>query len=68
MQTVRTTLNLDAELIEQASRRHPGLTRTAIIEEGLRALIALDASLALAAMGGTAPRASGPRRRRRAKR
>jgi hypothetical protein len=64
MQTLRTTLNLNAELIEQAARRHPGLTRTAVIEEALRALIARDAALALAAMGGTAPRAKAPRRRR----
>jgi hypothetical protein len=68
MQTFRTTLNLNAELIEQASRRHPRLTRTAIIEEGLRALLARDAALALAALGGTARRASAPRRRRQAKR
>lgn len=64
MQTYRTTLNLNAELIDQATQRHPGLTRTAIIEEALRALLARDAALALAAMGGTAPRARAPRRRK----
>lgn len=64
MQTKRTTLNLDAELIAQAVRRHPGLTTTAIIEEGLKALLARDAALALAAMGGSAPRARAGRRRR----
>lgn len=63
MQTIRTTLNLDAELIEQASKLHPGMTRTAILEEGLRALIAREAAERLAALGGSAPRARGPRRR-----
>lgn len=63
MHTIRTTLNLDAELIEELMRRHPGWTRTAVIEEGLRALLARDASLKLAALGGTAPRARRPKRR-----
>ena len=62
MQTIRTTLNLDRELIEVATARHPGLTRTAVIEEGLRALIARDAALRLAALGGRAPRARAPKR------
>jgi hypothetical protein len=65
MQTLRTTLNLNAELIEQALRKHPGLTRTAVIEEALRALLARDAALRLAALGGTAPKAQAPKRRPR---
>jgi hypothetical protein len=68
MQTIRTTLNLNAELIERAAKSRPALTRTAIIEEGLRQLLARDAALRLAALGGTAPTARGPRRRRRANR
>lgn len=66
MQTIRTTLNIDRELIEEALSRLPGLTRTAVIEEGLRALIARDAARRLAALGGTAPRARGPKRQPRA--
>ncbi len=66
MHTIRTTLNLDADLVELAARHHPGLTRTAILEEGLRALIARDAALRLAALGGTAPAARGPKRHPRA--
>jgi hypothetical protein len=62
MQTLRTTLNLDRELIEEAASRHPGMTRTAIIEEGLRALIARDAARRLAALGGSSPRARRPKR------
>ncbi len=66
MQTIRTTLNLDQALIEAAAARHPGMTRTAIIEEGLRALLARDAAERLAALGGTAPRARAPKRKPRA--
>lgn len=65
MQTSRTTLNLDTELLERAARNHPELSKTAIIEEGLRQLLARDAALRLAALGGTAPGARAPRRRRR---
>ena len=65
MQTIRTTLNLDQALIEEASERLPGLTRTAVIEEGLRALIAREAAQRLAALGSSAPRARGPERKRR---
>ncbi len=68
MQISRTTLNLDLELLEQAARNHPGLTKTAIIEEGLRKLLAFDAAMRLAALGGSAPAAKAPRRRRQAAR
>jgi hypothetical protein len=64
MQTIRTTLNLDRELVEKASEQFPGQTRTAIIEEGLRALLARDAARRLAALGGAFPGARAPRRRR----
>jgi hypothetical protein len=68
MQISRTTLNLNQELLEQAARNHPGLTKTAVIEEGLRKLLAFDAATRLAALGGSAPNAKAPRRRRRATR
>lgn len=68
MQTLRTTLNLSAQLIAEAAARHPGLTRTAVIEEGLRALIARDAAQRLAVLGGTAPDARAPRKRSVARR
>ncbi len=66
MQTIRTTLNLDARLIAEACARNPGLTRTAVIEEGLRALLARDAALRLAELGGTAEAKSLPRKKKRA--
>lgn len=64
MHTHRTTLNLDADLLAEAERPRMGMTRTAIIEEALRALIARDAAERLAALGGSAPDARAPRRRR----
>lgn len=63
MQIIRTTLNLNAELIEKATTLRPELTRTAIIEEGLRALIAGEAARRLAALGGTGRTARRPKRR-----
>lgn len=61
---MRTTLNLDDELLEQA-RLYTGIEeRTALIHEGLRALIAREASRRLAALGGTMPNIKPiPRRR-----
>jgi len=63
MHTIRTTLNLDADLVERVTRAHPGVTRTFLLEEGLRALLARDAALRLAVLGGSAPAARRPKRR-----
>lgn len=68
MQTIRTTLNLDARLIAEACARNPGLTRTAVLEEGLRALLARDAALRLAELGGTTGTSRRSRRKRQTKR
>jgi hypothetical protein len=62
MHTVRMTLNVDEELLTEVVEAHPGVTKTALVEQGLRALLAKRAAARLAAMGGTA------RRVRRAKR
>lgn len=61
---VRTTLNLDEKLLEEA-KDYTGIEeRTALIHEGLRALIAREASRRLAALGGTMPNLKPiPRRR-----
>ncbi|MCK6531092.1 type II toxin-antitoxin system VapB family antitoxin [Myxococcota bacterium] len=64
MRRRRTTLDLDAELLAEAERNRKGMTRTATIEEALRALIARDAAERLAALGGSARDARAPRRRR----
>jgi Arc/MetJ family transcription regulator len=61
---MRTTLNLDAELLEEAQRLS-GLTgKTAVIHAGLRALIARESARRLAALGGS-EKALEPIRRRR---
>ncbi|MBL8911082.1 MAG: type II toxin-antitoxin system VapB family antitoxin [Archangium sp.] len=64
MQTVRTTLNLDAELMKQVQLAHPGETKTHLIELGLRALLAKKAARLLMALGGKYPRATAAKRRR----
>jgi Arc/MetJ family transcription regulator len=61
---MRTTINLDENLIEEAQRVTGTLERTALIHEGLRALIARESARRLARLGGTDPRAKAPRRRR----
>ncbi|MFT3706913.1 MAG: type II toxin-antitoxin system VapB family antitoxin [Archangium sp.] len=64
MQTVRTTLNIDSELLEKVQRVHPGETKTHLIELGLRALLARRAAKLLSALGGAFPKAKAGRRRR----
>lgn len=61
---MRTTLNLDDELIERA-RRLTGLRRkTDVIHAGLEALIARESARRLAALGGSEPDLRPARRRR----
>ncbi|HUX66277.1 MAG TPA: type II toxin-antitoxin system VapB family antitoxin [Terriglobales bacterium] len=60
----RTTLNLNAELIEEARRLTGIREKTALIHRGLEALIAREAARELAALGGSAPKMRPPRRRR----
>jgi Arc/MetJ family transcription regulator len=61
---MRTTLNLDDALIGKA-RQLTGIDeRTALLHEGLRALIARESARRLARLGGSEPKFSDiPRRR-----
>ncbi len=52
---MRTTLNLDEELIEEARKLTGIHEKTALLHAGLRALVAREAALRLAAMGGSEP-------------
>jgi Arc/MetJ family transcription regulator len=62
--TMRTTLNLDEALLEKAHRLTGIEERTALIHEGIRALIARESARRLARLGGTEPRVKRiPRRR-----
>jgi Arc/MetJ family transcription regulator len=61
---MRTTLNIDDTLVATASRMTGITERTALLHEGLRALIERESAKRLARLGGTEPKvASIPRRR-----
>jgi Arc/MetJ family transcription regulator len=61
---MRTTLNLDDELIRQAQELAGIREKTALIHEALRHFIAREAGRRLAALGGTMPDFEPSRRRR----
>jgi Arc/MetJ family transcription regulator len=50
---VRTTINLDDELLQEAQRITGMKGRTALIHEGLRALIERESARRLARLGGS---------------
>ena len=61
---MRTTLIIDADLLERARKLTGIQEKTALVRAGLEALIAREAGKRLAALGGTQPKlASVPRRR-----
>ena len=53
---MRTTLNLDDVLIEKAKKLSGIEERTALLHEGLRALIARESARRLARLGGSEPK------------
>lgn len=61
---MRTTINLDDELISQAQRLTGVKERTALVHAGLRALIERESAHRLAQLGGSDPKAKAPPRRR----
>jgi Arc/MetJ family transcription regulator len=61
---MRTTINLDDELIAEAQQLTGVTERTALIHEGLRLLIQREAARRLSKLGGSDPRAKAPPRRR----
>lgn len=61
---MRTTVNIDDELLAKASKLVGPMDRTAILSEGLRALIERESAKRLARLGGTQPSIKiAPRRR-----
>ena len=64
---MRTTLNIDDELLARAKRLSGLKEKTAIVHAGLEALVALASARRLAALGGSENGLRGPRRRRAAK-
>ena len=61
---MRTTLNIDDELLEKASRLTGVTEKTALVRQGLELLIQRAAAKRLAALGGSDPTAKAPPRRR----
>ena len=61
---MRTTLNIDDELIARASSLTGVREKTALVRLGLEALIARESGRRLARLGGTEVRLRAPRRRR----
>ncbi|HVW22861.1 MAG TPA: type II toxin-antitoxin system VapB family antitoxin [Opitutaceae bacterium] len=61
---MRTTLNRNDALMEEAAEYAGVKEKTALLHEGLRALIQREAAARLAALGGKDPQAAaGPRRK-----
>lgn len=63
---MRTTINLDDRLLAEAQRITGMKERTALIHEGLRALIERESARRLARLGGSEPRLRPVPRRRSA--
>ncbi len=61
---MRTTINLDDELLAKATKLAGSLDRSALISEGLKAFIERESARRLAKLGGSQPDlAPVPRRR-----
>lgn len=63
---MRTTLNIDDDLLEEAQRLSGARTKTETVERGLRALVSREAALRLARLRGKRPDVETVRRRRAA--
>ena len=61
---MRTTFNLDDQLLDEAQRLTGMTERTALIHEGLRALIQRESARRLARLGASEPALRKPPRRR----
>lgn len=61
---MRTTLNLDEQLMEEAAEYAGVKEKTALLHEGLRALIQREAAARLAALGGSDKKASAAPRKK----
>lgn len=64
LRCMRTTLNIDDQLLSQAARLTGLKEKTALVRAGLEALIAQETARRLIALGGTMPGARAGRRRR----
>lgn len=63
---MRTTVNIDDELLAKATKLTGPMDRTAMVSEGLKALIERESARRLARLGGTQSKLKTvPRRRQR---
>lgn len=60
---MRTTLNIDDQLLEEAQRITGMTEKTALVREGLRALIERESAHRLARLGGSEPQLESVSRR-----
>jgi len=61
---MRTTINIDDELLARAAKLTGSLDRSAMVREGLKALIERERAKRLARLGGTQRDLKAPPRRR----
>ena len=61
---MRTTVNIDDELLAKATKLTGPMDRTAMVSEGLKALIERETARRLARLGGTQPELQAVTRRR----
>ena len=61
---MRTTVNIDSELLDEAQRLTGVKEKASLLREGLKALIERESARRLAALGGSEPQLKTPRRRR----
>ena len=61
---MRTTINIDGELLAKAIKLMGPMDRTTVLNESLKALIERESAKRLARMGGTEPELNAPPRRR----
>jgi len=61
---MRTTLNIEDDLIERASKLTGIKEKTSLVRKGLETLISIESSKRLAALGGSEKKIRMPRRRR----
>ena len=65
---VRTTINIDDDLLAKVAKLTGRLDRSAMVHEGLKALIERESAKRLARLGGTQPNLkAAPRRRQEIK-
>lgn len=61
---MRTTINIDDELLARAAKLTGSMDRSAMVREGLKALIERESARRLARLGGTQRELKVPPRRR----